>query len=65
MERKGQHLFNEISKKHELLSHQCTMNGSDMFPYYNLHQILFYMTDKEFDKMMSTLPNSKSVVGKI
>ena len=59
MLRKGQHLFNEITKRHELLSHQCSMKGTDMFPYYNLHQIIFYMTDNEFDSIMTSLTDSE------
>lgn len=57
-ERKGQHLFNEIANKRNLLNHKCE-NGDNIFPYYNLHQILFYMTDQEFDDIMSTLGDSR------
>lgn len=64
--RKGQHLFNEIAKKHKLLSATHSMmiqnsNGnitdskSFEYPYYNLHQILFYMDDKEFNEIMESL----------
>lgn len=69
--RKGQHLFNEISKMNLLQSSivQIVENsGSDNpkiknleFPYYNLHQILFYMNDSEFNKIMSTLQNYSNV----
>ena len=63
--RKGQHLFNEIAKSHVLRDHPCNMNdGLDVYPYYNLHQVLFYMDDIEFDRIMNTLQNSKSVEGK-
>ncbi len=65
--RKGQHLFNEIAKKHELISTSITItvhsakeypeSKTQEFPYYNLHKILFYMTDKEFDSIMTKLSN--------
>lgn len=55
--RKGQHLFNEIAKQNILREHKCT---DWTYPYYNLHQILFYMTDADFDKIMA-LHNSKEV----
>lgn len=48
--RKGQHLFNEISKKYKLKSQICE-HGE--FPYYDLHQVLFYMEDKEYDEIMN------------
>ena len=60
-ERKGQHLFNQISKKYQLnsASHTCLdeVHGPQTFdyPYYNLHQILFNLTDLEFDKIMESL----------
>jgi len=53
--RKGQNLFNQIAKKYELKSHVChDENNITQYPYYNLHQILFYMTDAEFIEMMET-----------
>ena len=56
-QRKGQWLFNKIAEKHTLLDHKCTMNKDrlDLFPYCNLHQIIFYMSDKEFDDIMQGL----------
>ena len=54
--RKGQHLFNEIAKNHNLQDHKCKNDPTaDPIPYYNLHQILFYMDDKEFDKIMRSI----------
>ncbi len=50
--RKGQHLFNEIAKAHEL---QDLKVDGDVIPYVNLHRILFYMEDKEFDEMMERI----------
>ena len=48
--RKGQHLFNEIAKTHEL-----------DIEYSNLHKIIFYMTDNEFDSIMKKFqPKEKS-----
>ena len=65
MLRKGQHLFNKIAEKHELLSSVIHITNYDAkenpskqtmdFPYYNLHKILYYMSDKEFDSMMTSL----------
>lgn len=62
MERKGQHLFNEIAKRHKLTSWQTSVReiGNDKnyrsmpneFLYVELHSILFNMTDKEFDDIM-------------
>ncbi len=53
--RKGQHLFNEIARTNKLQDHKCTMNKDrlDLFPYTNLHMILYYMDDKEFDSIMT------------
>ncbi len=51
--RKGQHLFNEISKRHDLSSY-FTTDGTEL-PYVNLHKILFYMDDKEFDEIMESI----------
>ena len=58
--RKGQHLFNRIAETHELGDHRCTMNGLDLFPYYNLHQVLYYMSDEEFDSIMKGLQSKDS-----
>ena len=62
-ERKGQHLFNEIAKRHKLTSWTVGIreigNTSSYrvvpsdFLYVELHQILFNMTDKEFDEIMN------------
>lgn len=41
--RKGQHLFNELARKYPNLKNE------------NFHQFVFYMTDKEFDEIMSKL----------
>lgn len=49
-ERKGQHLFNQIAKEHSLHDHKCPHSG-EIYPYFNLHQILFYMSDVEYDKL--------------
>ena len=65
--RKGQHLFNEIAKLHILDDHKCTMNKDrmDLFPYANLHMILYYISDNQFDEIMNTLqPNLSNVRGK-
>lgn len=55
--RKGQHLFNEIAKKHKLSDHQCKAEDGhiEQYPYHNLHQVLFYMDDKEFDEIMESI----------
>lgn len=69
--RKGQHLFNEIVKECQLDSAEHNMMiknsmgnliGSKTFeyPYYNLHSILFNMTDVEFDRIMSKLQKVKN-----
>lgn len=62
--RKGQHIFNSISKSHDLktLSIHDPFTGEvvDVFPYINFHQIIFYMTDKEFDEIMFNLNKSDS-----
>ena len=65
MLRKGQHLFNEIANKHELLSSVIHITNYDAkenptkqtmdFPYYNLHKILYYISDKEFDDIMTKI----------
>lgn len=57
--RKGQYLFNEIAKTHELADHKCPASA-ELYPYYNLHQILFYMSDEEFDKMMNKFEEKKN-----
>ena len=38
--RKGQHLFNEISKKHRTMKLQ------------DFHRVLYYIEDAEFDRIM-------------
>lgn len=43
--RKGQHLFNELSKRYDLGDH-----------YEDLHRKLFYMDDKEFDEIIQSTP---------
>lgn len=50
--RKGQHLFNEIAKAHELQDRKV---GLENLPYVNLHRILFYMGDEEFDEIMARI----------
>ena len=62
-QRKGQWLFNKIAEKHTLLDHKCTMNKDrlDLFPYYNLHQVLFYMSDETFDEIMQGLHSFQKV----
>lgn len=55
MIRKGQHLFNEIAKTHNLQNVSITRNGQqELYPYVNLHQILYYMSDDEFFKIMQS-----------
>ena len=65
-ERKGQHLFNEIAKKNKLTSWEVGIREIGMgkisyrtmptnFLYVELHQILFNMTDSEFDEIMSSI----------
>ena len=56
-ERKGQHLFNGISKKHYLLEHQGIDDEGEQYriPYVNLHNILFNMPDEEFGEIMKSL----------
>lgn len=53
MERKGQHLFNEIAKRYKLTDAVSADGG--VYPYVNLHKILFYMTDKEFNEIMAEI----------
>jgi len=43
--RKGQKLFNGIARNHILARE-----------YTNLHKILFYMSDEEFDEIMDSDP---------
>jgi hypothetical protein len=38
--RKGQHLFNELSKRNPTMTNET------------FHQVVFYMSDKEFDEIM-------------
>jgi len=57
--RKGQYLFNEIAKEHKLRDHKCPID-QEIYTYYNLHQILFYMNDEEFDKMMNKFEEKKN-----
>lgn len=57
--RKGQAFFNALATKHKLSNHKCESTG-DLFPYYNLHQVLFYMTDKEFDEVMTLVTDGIS-----
>jgi len=51
--RKGQHLFNEIAKVHDLES--ITLSDGTLMPHVNLHKILFYMDDEEFDEIMESI----------
>lgn len=52
MLRKGQKLFNGIIKKHDLQAHICGPE-KNLIPYVNLHQIIYYMSDEEFDEIMN------------
>ena len=56
MERKGQHLFNGISKKHYLLTHEGIDDEGEKYKihYVNLHDILFNMSDEEFNEIMES-----------
>jgi len=61
-QRKGQWLFNKIAERNILLDHKCE-NSTNMFPYYNLHQVLFYMSDETFDEIMKGLQSMNDVMG--
>lgn len=70
MLRKGQHLFNEIAKVYHLIDFQGVASDKEgnpiddalvaSLPYVNLHQILFNMSDSEFDDMMHEFTGSNS-----
>ena len=62
-QRKGQWLFNKIAERDILLDHKCE-NCDNMFPYYNLHQVLFYMSDETFDEIMQGLQTFQKVEDK-
>lgn len=72
-ERKGQRFFNNIARCFKLLDVSHTVVISDsvgktvdpkvfIYPYHNLHHIIYNLSDKQFDEMMQGVSTSMSSV---